>query len=129
MESLLSRQCKNQQEAEGCYSCDSEGNCAVLRGVLRISLRDLDGGLKEIGFGNERFRSIGQIWNHIVGLALFGFVWELKGKKHKAAMEYGKALNLLEGVYLVIDSTDYRKRRKALALKAAISAQERALSG
>ncbi len=127
LSALLARKCNRSPGKRNCPACDTEGYCAFLRGTAQASLGNFEEAARELEFANRRFRSVNQIWNHIVGLSLLGLMHERSGKRREALLEYKKALASLNKIYLTINQNEYRNIRKALALRQALADQAEAL--
>lgn len=124
---ILEKQCEDQAQTH-CYSCGNEGYCAIVKGIIYLSLGNINNGITEIEHGNQHFRNSDESWNNIVGLVLLGIAYEKNERKHNALIEYKKALYSLTEIYLPIYSTDYKKNRIARALANAIINQKQQLA-
>jgi len=110
---ILSRQCLCREEVH-CLSCNDQGNCFILNGIIYLGLNDPDNAIKELENANWNLRSRGDDWNSIIGLTLLGLAFEERGQNHLAFREYNKAYETLSRRYLRIHANDYTKKHQTL---------------
>jgi hypothetical protein len=122
MRSLLNRQCQNRDETN-CYSCEEQGVCMLLTGIIHLDLGEYNTAIKEIENGNQHFRSKDETWNSILGLVMLGKAHEKNGNGHQALLEYKKALHLLTENYMRVHVNDYDVLARARTLKNDLNSQ------
>jgi len=122
LRTLLSQQCLNWREPY-CLSCDNEGDCFLLNGIIYLRLNETENAIKELENANQHLRSKDEIWNSITGQVLFGIAYENSGNDHQALIEYQKALDLLSKNYIRVHRNDYDKLNRARALETELNAE------
>jgi tetratricopeptide (TPR) repeat protein len=121
LSTLSSRQCLNRRETH-CLSCDNEGDCFILNGIIYLRLNEIENAIKELENANQHLRSKGEIWNSIIGLILLGKAYDKGGVSHQALIEYKKALDLLSKNYIRVHRNDYDKLNRAQVLETELNA-------
>jgi len=94
LRSILNRQLSNRQE-DYCLSCDSEGDCFILNGIIYLRLKKHEKAIEEFQNANWHLRSKNETWKSIIGMTLLGLALEENGKMHLALHEYKKAYETL----------------------------------
>jgi phage repressor protein C with HTH and peptisase S24 domain len=111
---LLNQQCRNQEDVH-CLSCDDEGDCFILDGIIYLRINDIENTIKELEHANQHLRGKDEIWNSIIGLVLLGIAFEKCKKNHLALYEYKKAHEKLKNNYLRVHANDYMEEARSLA--------------
>jgi hypothetical protein len=122
MRNILNRQCDNRDQTH-CYSCEDDGICSVITGIVHLDLGEINTAIKELENGNQHFRSKDETWNSIIGLVLLGKAYEKSGNSHQAVIEYKKALRLLTENYIRVHANDYDELARARSLERELNAQ------
>jgi tetratricopeptide (TPR) repeat protein len=113
MRAILSQQLSNREENH-CLSCDDEGDCFILNGIIHLSLEENEKAIKELENANWHLRNKNETWNSIIGLVLLGIALEECKKNHVALREYKKAYETLTNNFLRIHANDYPKEAQSL---------------
>ena len=113
MRAILSQQCLNREKTH-CLSCDNEGDCFILNGIIYLRLNETENAIKELENANQHLRSKDETWNSITGLVLLGIALEECRKNHLALREYKKAHEILINNYLRIHANDYIEKARQL---------------
>jgi hypothetical protein len=111
MRAILRQQCLNREETH-CLSCDNEGDCFILNGIIYLKLDDTNNAIIELENANQHLRSKDETWNSITGLVLLGIAFEKSQKKHLALREYKKAQEILTNNYLRVHANEYNDNIK-----------------
>lgn len=109
----LYEQCENRRQTH-CYSCNNEGICLFLNGVLNFKLGSLPIAISELETAAQHFRGRGEEWNHVLGQVMLGCVFEADGKDHLALRKYQKALEALAKDYIRMHPTEYMEKASIL---------------
>ena len=110
---ILSRQLSDQEETH-CLSCDNEGDCFILNGIIHLRLKENEKAIKELENANWHLRSKNETWNSIIGLVLLGIAREECGKNYLALREYKKAYETLTNNFLRIHVYDQIEKASQL---------------
>jgi len=110
---ILSQQCLNREET-GCLSCDDEGDCFILNGIMFLRLNEIKNAIKELENANLHLRNKDETWNNITGLVLLGIAYEKCRKSHPALREYKKAHDILTSNYQRVHVNDYIEKARLL---------------
>jgi tetratricopeptide (TPR) repeat protein len=110
---ILSRQLSDREETH-CLSCDNEGDCFILNGIIHLRLKENKKAIKELKNANWHLRTKNETWNSITGLVLLGIALEEGGKYHLALHEYKKAYEILINNFLRIHVYDQIEKASQL---------------
>ena len=113
---ILRRQCRDRRESR-CLSCDDEGDCFILNGIMYLVMDDAKKSIQELENANQHLHSKGETWNRISGLVLLGIAYEKHHKSHQALREYKKACEILTSNYLYIHVNDYIEKARLLKIE------------
>jgi SOS-response transcriptional repressor LexA len=127
MRAIISQQCRNRGKTH-CLSCDNEGDCFILNGIIYLQLNETKKAIKELENANQHLRGKDEIWNSIIGLVLLGLACEQSRNSHQALIEYKKALHLLKEKYIRLHMNDYDRLEMARTLETELNAQVTQLS-
>jgi len=108
LERIIGLQCDNRGRVN-CFSCESEGACFALTGVINLLLGKNEEAIKEFEIANYHFRSRDETWNSILGLELLGIAFEKGGNRHEAILQYTQAMSILEHKYLPLHASEYKR--------------------
>lgn len=111
-DAVLSRQCENRGTSH-CFSCDNEGICLFLSGVLQFKRKKYHDAIQEIENAGQHFRGRDETWNDIIGRTMLGSVYEADGNSHAALRNYKKALEALD-YYIRVHPTEYMEKAAIL---------------
>jgi SOS-response transcriptional repressor LexA len=113
---ILSRQLSDQEETH-CLSCDNEGDCFILNGIIHLRFKENENAIKELENANWHLRSKNETWNSIIGLVLLGMAREECEKNHLAISEYKKAYEILTNNFLRIHVYDQTEKASQLKIE------------
>lgn len=113
LRALLNQQ-RLRQDAKECISCDDEGDCFILNGIIYLALDEIEHSIKELEHANRHLRNNDETWNSVLGLVLLGTALEENGQEHLAIHEYKRARETLSINYLRIHAHDYMEESQAL---------------
>jgi tetratricopeptide (TPR) repeat protein len=116
LKTLISQQCLDQEET-GCLSCNDEGDCAILNGIIYIKLNNINHAITELEKAKRCLGGKYETWNRIVGLVLLGIAHENSYKNYLALREYKHAYEVLKNIYLRVHANDYIKKGKLLVIE------------
>jgi tetratricopeptide (TPR) repeat protein len=110
---ILSQRLSEREETH-CLSCDDEGDCFILNGIIHLRLKENENAIKELENANWHLRSKNETWNSITGLVLLGIAHEECGKNNLALSEYKKAYEILTNNFLRIHVYDQIEKASQL---------------
>jgi hypothetical protein len=112
---IRDQQCENRKQTT-CYSCNDQGGCAILRGIVYLHISNIKEAIDEIEKAKIYFHDNNNEWNKVIRLTLLGIAHEMDDKRHQALLDYQQGIHILEN-YCRIKQSEYQVDRKAQALQ------------